>query len=152
MWYLATIPMVLFLALLIYQFISERRVNLAVEVVDKDNSEQSDIETPKVFEKKTELRSERKETKRFQEEVKKVSESLNALNAVYEMELKEVNSDTKALDKFYSKLSEALDDMIEAGEKTTAFQHELNKLTGHITDLNKVYDSLSSGSRTKKSK
>lgn len=158
MWYLATIPMVLFLGLLIYQLVSERKVNLALdadnEVNEKVNNQKEVIlDSDRNLEKEknlvkadksttNELRFQGRETKRFQAEVQKVSKSLSALNIVYEMELKDAKTHTRALNKFYSNISGALESMAEAGKETTAFQQELNKLTSNITALNKVYGKL----------
>ena len=64
------------------------------------------------------------------------------MNAVYEMELKDASSHTKALNKFYSNVSGALESMAEAGKETSAFQAELNKLTSNIGALNKVYGNM----------
>ena len=83
-----------------------------------------------------------KDTKQYQSQVQNVTKSLGALNAVYEMELKDAQSHTKALNKFYSNLSSALEGMADAGKESAAFQQELNKLTSNVTALNKVYGNM----------
>ena len=83
-----------------------------------------------------------KDTKEYHSQVQNVTKSLGALNAVYEMELKDAQSHTKALNKFYSNISGALESMAEAGKETSAFQAELNKLTSNISALNKVYGNM----------
>lgn len=82
------------------------------------------------------------DTKEYHTQVQNVTKSLGALNAVYEMELKDASSHTKALNKFYSNVSGALESMAEAGKETSAFQTELNKLTGNIASLNRVYGNM----------
>ncbi len=83
-----------------------------------------------------------KHSKEYHSQVQNVTKSLGALNAVYEMELKDAHSHTKALNKFYSNISGALESMAEAGKETTAFQTQLNKLTSNISALNKVYGNM----------
>ena len=83
-----------------------------------------------------------KDTKEYHSQVQNVTKSLGALNAVYEMELKDAQSHTKALNKFYSNITGALENMADAGKETSAFQAELNKLTSNISALNKVYGNM----------
>ena len=83
-----------------------------------------------------------KDAKEYHSQVQSVTKSLSALNALYEMELKDSQSHTKALNKFYSNVTEALEGMADAGKETAAFQQELNKLTTNIASLNKVYGGM----------
>jgi len=83
-----------------------------------------------------------KDTKEYHSQVQNVTKSLSALNAVYEMELKDAHSHVKSMNKFYSNVTQALDSMGQAGKETAAFQTELNQLTSNITSLNKVYGSM----------
>ncbi len=83
-----------------------------------------------------------RDTKEYHLRVQNVTKSLGALNAVYEMELKDAQSHTKALNKFYSNITGALENMAEAGKEASVFQGELNKLTSNISALNKVYGNM----------
>ena len=67
---------------------------------------------------------------------------LVALNAVYEMELQDANSHLKAMNKFYSNLSTAMESMADASKESEHFKGELSKLTGNLTSLNRVYGSM----------
>jgi gliding motility-associated protein GldL len=58
------------------------------------------------------------------------------------MELKDSQGHTKALNKFYSNVTEALEGMADAGKETAAFQNQLNQLTSNIANLNKVYGGM----------
>jgi len=83
-----------------------------------------------------------KDTKEYHTQVQNVTKQLAALNQLYEMELKDAGSHTKALNKFYSNITGALESMAAAGKETTAFQTELNKLTSNIASLNRVYGNM----------
>jgi len=83
-----------------------------------------------------------KDAKEYHTQVQSVTKNLGALNAVYEMELTDANSHLKAMNKFYSNVSDAMDSMSEAAKETAAFKTELSKLTSNLTSLNNVYGSM----------
>jgi gliding motility-associated protein GldL len=58
------------------------------------------------------------------------------------MELQDVNSHLKAMNKFYSNLTTALESMANATKDTEQFKDEINKLTNNLASLNKVYGSM----------
>lgn len=88
-----------------------------------------------------------KDAKEYHGQVQSVTKNLSALNAVYEMELQDANSHVKAMNKFYSHLTSAMEKMGEAGKDTEEFQSQLSKLTGNVTTLNKVYGNMLSAMR-----
>ena len=71
-----------------------------------------------------------------------VTKNLGALNAVYEMELQDANSHVKAMNKFYSNVTAAMESMAQAGKDTDKFKAQLSQLTTNISALNKVYGSM----------
>ena len=81
-------------------------------------------------------------TKNYTKELQGVTKNLSALNAVYEMELKDSNTHLKALNKFYENVSATMQNVAEAGKSSTQFRNELVKLTGNLTNLNKVYGDI----------
>ncbi|ELR69888.1 hypothetical protein C900_04591 [Fulvivirga imtechensis AK7] len=83
-----------------------------------------------------------KDSKEYHTQVQNVTKNLSALNAVYEMELKDADSHVKAMNKFYTNMAGALEGMTTAGEKTKSFANELDKLTGNLTSLNRVYGDM----------
>lgn len=89
-----------------------------------------------------EMASVTKDSKEYHAQIQNVTKNLSALNAVYEMELKDADSHVKAMNKFYTNMAGALEGMTTAGEKTKSFANELDKLTGNLTSLNKVYGNM----------
>ncbi len=83
----------------------------------------------------------------YHEAIQSMTKNLGALNSVYEMELQDANSHLKALNKFYSNLSTALDNLSEASKDTEHFRDELGRLTSNLTNLNNVYGSMLSAMR-----
>lgn len=83
-----------------------------------------------------------KDAKDYHTQVQNITKNLGALNAVYEMELQDANSHIKAMNKFYSNLTQSMDSMAQATQDTEQFKAELNKLTGNLTRLNSVYGGM----------
>jgi gliding motility-associated protein GldL len=83
-----------------------------------------------------------KDAKDYHAQVQLITKNLGALNAVYEMELKDANSHLKAMNKFYSNLTLAMESMAEASKESQVFKEQMTKLTGNLTTLNKVYGNM----------
>ncbi len=82
------------------------------------------------------------DAKNYHAQVQNITKNLGALNAVYELELKDADNHLKAMNKFYSNLSSAMDNMAEASKNTENFRTELTKLTGNLTSLNSIYGKM----------
>ncbi|MGB0522635.1 MAG: gliding motility protein GldL [Flammeovirgaceae bacterium] len=83
-----------------------------------------------------------KDAKEYHSQVQTITKNLGALNAVYEMELKDANSHLKAMNKFYSNLTVAMESMSEASKESSVFRDQMKALTGNLTQLNKVYGNM----------
>jgi len=95
----------------------------------------------------SEMSSASKDAKEYHSMVQDVTKNLSALNAVYEMELQDSNNHLKAMNKFYSNVSQAMENVAEAGKGTEKFKNELEKLTSNLTSLNTVYGNMLSAMR-----
>lgn len=80
--------------------------------------------------------------KEYHTQVQSVTKNLEALNAVYELELQDANSHVKAMNKFYSNLTTSLESMTKATDDAEAFKAEISKLTNNLAALNKVYGNM----------
>ncbi|MCU0448346.1 MAG: gliding motility protein GldL [Bernardetiaceae bacterium] len=83
-----------------------------------------------------------KDAKDYHVQVQLITKNLGSLNAVYEMELKDANSHLKAMNKFYSNLTLAMESMAEASKESQVFKEQMTKLTGNLTTLNRVYGNM----------
>nr|WP_252737231.1 MULTISPECIES: gliding motility protein GldL [Reichenbachiella] len=88
-----------------------------------------------------------KDASAFHAQVQNVTKNLGALNAVYEMELKDANSHVKAMNKFYSNVTSAMEGMAEAAKDTENFRTGMTKLNTNITSLNGIYGNMLSAMR-----
>ncbi len=83
-----------------------------------------------------------KDAKEYHGQVQSVTKNLGALNAVYEMELQDANQHVKAMNKFYTNLTQSLDSMAKATEDAETFKGEINKLTTNLSKLNNIYGGM----------
>ncbi|PIB37290.1 gliding motility protein GldL [Reichenbachiella sp. 5M10] len=88
-----------------------------------------------------------KDASAFHAQVQNVTKNLGALNAVYEMELKDANSHVKAMNKFYANVTSAMEGMAEAAKDTENFRSGMTKLNTNITSLNSIYGNMLSAMR-----
>jgi gliding motility-associated protein GldL len=80
--------------------------------------------------------------KEYHTQVQSVTKNLEALNAVYELELQDANSHVKAMNKFYSNLTTSLESMSKATEDAEQFKSEIKQLTSNLASLNTVYGNM----------
>ena len=90
----------------------------------------------------SEMTTASKDAKEYHAQVQAVTKNLASLNAVYEMELQDANSHLKSMNKFYSNLSGAMENVAEASKDAEQFRTNFSSLTGNIASLNKVYGNM----------
>lgn len=90
----------------------------------------------------SEMANASKDSKEYHSQVQNATKHLSALNQVYELELKDANTHIKAMNKFYSNLTVAMESMSQASKESENFKNEITKLTGNLTNLNKVYGNM----------
>ncbi len=82
------------------------------------------------------------DAREYHAQVQTITKNLGSLNAVYEMELKDADSHLKSMNKFYSNLTNAMENMAEASKNTDTFRTQLQGLTDNLTKLNSVYGNM----------
>jgi gliding motility-associated protein GldL len=82
------------------------------------------------------------DAREYHAQVQNITKNLGALNAVYEMELQDANNHLRAMNKFYSNLSSAMENMSEASRETQQFKDELQKLGKNLSSLNNIYGNM----------
>ena len=78
----------------------------------------------------------------YHSQVQIVTKNLGALNAVYDMELKDANNHLKAMNKFYGSLVSAMESMSDASKESSLFKDQVAKLTDNLGTLNNVYGNM----------
>lgn len=82
------------------------------------------------------------DTKKYHEQVQLVSKNLAALNAVYELELQDTNNHLKAMNKFYTNLTDAIKNLNESVDDTQKYRVQMAALAGNLSSLNNVYGNM----------
>lgn len=81
-------------------------------------------------------------TKHFHEQVQVMTKNLGSLNAIYELELQDTNNHLKAMNKFYSNLSNASSAMQSSVDDAKKAQEQISLLAKNLSNLNQVYGNM----------
>lgn len=81
-------------------------------------------------------------TKQFHEQVQVLTKNLGSLNTIYELELQDTNNHLKAMNSFYSNLSQASQAMQGSVEDAKKTQEQIAVLARNLTNLNQVYGNM----------
>lgn len=82
------------------------------------------------------------EAKGYASQLQQLVGTLENVNSMYEMELKETNNHLQTLNKFYSNIGGALTSMESAQADAVKYQEEIAKLAKNLNSLNAVYGNM----------
>lgn len=88
------------------------------------------------------------ESKAFQEQIQGMTKNLSALNAMYEMELKDTSNHIQAMNRFNANLVEAMSNMSNSIEDTAKYKEQMASLARNLAALNNVYGNMLSAMST----
>jgi gliding motility-associated protein GldL len=81
-------------------------------------------------------------TKQFHEQVQVLTKNLSSLNTIYELELQDTNNHLKAMNKFYSNLTQASEAMSESVGDAKKAQDQIAQLANNLGRLNNIYGNM----------
>lgn len=81
-------------------------------------------------------------TKQFHEQVAVLTKNLASLNTIYELELQDTNNHLKAMNKFYSNLTQASEAMQGSVEDAHKAKEQIAQLATNLGRLNNVYGNM----------
>jgi gliding motility-associated protein GldL len=81
-------------------------------------------------------------TKQFHEQVQVLTKNLSSLNTIYELELQDTNNHLKAMNKFYSNLTQASEAMQGSVEDAKKAQDQIALLANNLGRLNNIYGNM----------
>lgn len=84
---------------------------------------------------------------KYHEQVQIVTKNLAALNAVYELELKDTDTHLKAMNKFYGNISLAMQNLESSIGDSEKYKVQINSLASNLEKLNNVYGNMLSAMR-----
>jgi gliding motility-associated protein GldL len=81
-------------------------------------------------------------TKQFHEQVQVLTKNLASLNTIYELELQDTNNHLKAMNKFYSNLTQASEAMQGSVEDAHKAKEQIAALANNLGRLNNIYGNM----------
>lgn len=81
-------------------------------------------------------------TRQFHEQIQYMTKNLASLNAIYELELQDTNNHLKAMNHFYSNLTNASQTMSESAADAKKTQEQIALLAKNLSSLNAVYGNM----------
>lgn len=81
-------------------------------------------------------------TKQFHEQVQVLTKNLSSLNTIYELELQDTNNHLKAMNKFYSNLTQASEAMQGSVDDAKKAQDQIALLANNLGRLNSIYGNM----------
>jgi len=78
----------------------------------------------------------------YNEQLRKISENLSALNAIYELQLQGSNKAVESSEQLQSTMNEFLTKLETSASSTAQFSNQMESLTERMTALNKVYGNM----------
>ncbi len=82
------------------------------------------------------------DSKVYHEQVSSLAKNLSALNAVYEIELRDSNEHLKSMSRFYSSMNETMGNFNDSVNDTKVFKDEIAKLSKNLASLNAIYGNM----------
>src|SRR5690606_31103141 len=80
--------------------------------------------------------------KTYKEEVDKLANNLQQLNAVYELELKESSSKLQTITQHYSNIEQVLKELNDSTADTKQFKEQVGHLNRNLASLNAIYGNM----------
>lgn len=81
-------------------------------------------------------------TKQFHEQVQVLTKNLSSLNTIYELELQDTNNHLKAMNKFYSNLTQASEAMQGSVDDAKKAHDQIALLATNLGRLNNIYGNM----------
>jgi gliding motility-associated protein GldL len=81
-------------------------------------------------------------TKQFHEQVQVLTKNLSSLNTIYELELQDTNNHLKAMNRFYSNLTQASEAMQDSVGDAKKAQEQIAQLANNLGRLNNIYGNM----------
>ena len=81
-------------------------------------------------------------SKEYNSQINNLGKNISALNAVYELELQDSSAHLKAMNKFYSNLSQTMSNFNDSMDDSKQFKDEVSRLSKNLSSLNAVYGNM----------
>jgi gliding motility-associated protein GldL len=82
------------------------------------------------------------DVKTYQNSVQAVTQNLDSLNSVYEVELQDAQKHLNSINKFYGSISGVMENLMNASQDTDQLRQEVSQLASNMQSLNTVYGNM----------
>jgi gliding motility-associated protein GldL len=82
------------------------------------------------------------DTASYNEQISRLSKNLEALNSIYEVELKESSTTLNSMNKHYENIAKTLNSLNDSAAETKMFKDQVNQLNKNLASLNAVYGNM----------
>lgn len=82
------------------------------------------------------------DTKIYNDQLQKLANNLSALNAAYELQVRNSNTTTEDSNKLHTTLNQYLSNISESAQDINRYRQEMDNLTKKVTALNQVYGNM----------
>jgi gliding motility-associated protein GldL len=82
------------------------------------------------------------ENNTFNEKLEEMNKNLSALNAAYELQLKNTNEHVKTTQGIYGEMDHIMKDLRASVDETEKYREEISKLNQNLEELNSVYGNM----------
>lgn len=82
------------------------------------------------------------DNKAYADQLQKLANNLSALNATYELQLKNSNTHVEDTSKLHNTLNQYLTNISESAQDMNRYRQEMDNLTKKVTALNQVYGNM----------
>jgi gliding motility-associated protein GldL len=91
---------------------------------------------------KNDLSSITEGTKNYNSQVESLNKNLAALNAVYELQLRDSNNQFKETQSIYSGMNSLVENLKHSAEETQKYREEVGQLSKNLSSLNSIYGNM----------
>lgn len=82
------------------------------------------------------------DVKNYNESVQAITQNLNSLNSVYEIELQDAQKHLNSINKFYGSISGVMENLLDTSKDTDALRQEVSQLATNMKSLNTIYGNM----------
>lgn len=82
------------------------------------------------------------DTASYNDQISRLSRNLEALNSLYEVELKESGTTLNSMNKHYENIAKTLHSLNDSATETKMFKEQVNQLNKNLASLNAVYGNM----------
>lgn len=116
----------------------------------KDLADNYKISTEKITKSADALDFSNIEGVAYNEQIKKIADTLSSLNQLYELQLQSSSQQVESSSKLHSTMSKYLTNMTESADKMIEYKNNMDQLNEKMSALNEVYGNMLSAMNVKK--